>query len=191
MHYPMRSIQKGCWKLIVNISYYSPFPLDADAYNSLLRFYSDEPKEKRDDLPENKVENTYDKLTKCNLRYGKRTVKDYLIRPKFELYNLSKGHPRTPFFCLQPARPLPGSLYRTVPDQSTGPRLRCGIGKDPQSGPAGVHQDRSDMRHRPHHSGSGGHHPEGNPRLQPHLHKRQPASTPRFCHRNPLPGSHP
>lgn len=90
MHYPMRSIQKGSWKLIVNISFYAPFPLDADAYNSLLRFYSDEPIEKRDDMPENKGENTYDKLTKCNLRYGKRTLKDYLIRPKFELYNLAK-----------------------------------------------------------------------------------------------------
>ncbi|WP_245877848.1 sulfatase family protein [Spirosoma fluviale] len=67
MYYPMRVVRERRYKLIYNIAHQLPFPMALDLYHSF----------------------TWQDIlrTKQNL-YGKRTVKAYLHRPPFELYDL-------------------------------------------------------------------------------------------------------
>jgi len=67
MYYPMRMIRDREYKFIWNLAYGQYFPLGVVGKHFL------------------------DLVSRNNLEFiGKRKVRDYLIRPKFELYNLSK-----------------------------------------------------------------------------------------------------
>ena len=67
MYYPMRVLRERKYKLIYNIAYQLPFPQALDLYQSF----------------------TWQNVLSGNSpRLGKRLVRDYLHRPKFELYDL-------------------------------------------------------------------------------------------------------
>ena len=68
MYYPMRVVRSGQYKLIWNIAHPLPFPFAADLWDSAT--WQDTLKRGDDFL------------------YGKRTVKNLVDRPKFELYDL-------------------------------------------------------------------------------------------------------
>jgi N-sulfoglucosamine sulfohydrolase len=68
MYYPMRVVRHGKYKLIWNIAAPLPFPFAADLFGSATW---------QDVLPRG-----------ADFMYGKRTVKAYTQRPKFELYDL-------------------------------------------------------------------------------------------------------
>jgi N-sulfoglucosamine sulfohydrolase len=68
MYYPMRVIRTRQYKLIFNIAYQLPFPFASDLQNSA----------------------TWQSASKNgNGRYGKRAVRDYIQRPRYELYDLN------------------------------------------------------------------------------------------------------
>lgn len=67
MYYPMRAVRQRKYKLIWNIAYGLPFPFASDLWNS----------------------STWQAVQKLGYQhYGKRSIKDYLYRPEFELYDL-------------------------------------------------------------------------------------------------------
>jgi N-sulfoglucosamine sulfohydrolase len=68
MYYPMRVVRSGRYKLIWNIAYPLPFPFASDLFGSAT--WQDSLKRGEDFL------------------YGKRTIKSYVHRPQFELYDL-------------------------------------------------------------------------------------------------------
>src|SRR5262245_27173441 len=70
MYYPMRAVRARQYKLIWNIASGLPFPFAADLWESATW------QEARRGGPE--------------ALYGKRSVKAYLQRPAFELYDLAK-----------------------------------------------------------------------------------------------------
>lgn len=68
MYYPMRVVRSGKYKLIWNIAYALPFPFASDLWNSAT--WQDSLQHGNDFL------------------YGKRTIKNLVQRPQFELYDL-------------------------------------------------------------------------------------------------------
>ena len=68
MYYPMRAVRSGRYKLIWNIAYPLPFPFASDLWSSAT--WQDSLK-RGDDFV-----------------YGKRTIKNLVQRPQFELYDL-------------------------------------------------------------------------------------------------------
>ena len=68
MYYPMRVVRSGRYKLIWNIAHPLPYPFASDLWNSATWQAA---YRQGDDAP-----------------YGKRTVRDFLHRPQFELYDL-------------------------------------------------------------------------------------------------------
>ncbi|MGC6431333.1 MAG: sulfatase [Jejuia sp.] len=69
MYYPMRVIIEGDYKLIWNISYPLDYPFASDLWSS----------------------STWQAIYRNNEEYfGHKTVKDYIKRPEFELFDLSK-----------------------------------------------------------------------------------------------------
>ncbi len=70
MYYPMRVVRSGNYKLIWNIASPLPFPFASDLWNSIT---------------------WQDALTHGeDFVYGKRSVQDYIHRPRFELYDLAQ-----------------------------------------------------------------------------------------------------
>lgn len=69
MYYPMRAVRSGKYKLIFNIAHPLPYPFASDLYASPTW----QAVVKRNDESE---------------RYGQRTVKQYVHRPRFELFDL-------------------------------------------------------------------------------------------------------
>ncbi len=70
MYYPMRVVRSGNYKLIWNIASPLPFPFASDLWNSIT---------------------WQDTLTRGDdFMYGKRSVRNYIHRPPFELYDLAK-----------------------------------------------------------------------------------------------------
>lgn len=69
MYYPMRVIRKGRFKYIFNIAHQLPFPFASDLYDSPT---------------------WQDVLKTGRKKYGMRLVKNYLYRPRHELYDLEK-----------------------------------------------------------------------------------------------------
>ena len=68
MYYPMRAVRSGRYKLIWNIAHPLPFPFASDLWGSAT--WQDSLK-RGDDFV-----------------YGKRTIKNFVQRPQFELYDL-------------------------------------------------------------------------------------------------------
>ena len=68
MYYPMRVVRSGKYKLIWNIAHPLPFPFASDLWGSAT--WQDSLKRGDDFM------------------YGKRTIKDLVQRPQFELYDL-------------------------------------------------------------------------------------------------------
>ncbi|GAA3617243.1 sulfatase [Flavivirga amylovorans] len=69
MYYPMRVVIDGDYKLIWNVAYQLDYPFASDLWAA----------------------STWQGIYRNNKEYfGKRTVKDYMYRPEFELFNLSK-----------------------------------------------------------------------------------------------------
>jgi N-sulfoglucosamine sulfohydrolase len=68
MYYPMRAVRSGRHKLIWNVAHPLPFPFASDLWNSAT--WQDAYRHADDFL------------------YGRRTIKAYLQRPKYELYDL-------------------------------------------------------------------------------------------------------
>ena len=69
MYYPMRVVRSGPYKLIWNIAHPLPFPFASDLWNSTT--WQDALRGGDDAV------------------YGKRTIRDYIHRPRFELYDLA------------------------------------------------------------------------------------------------------
>ncbi len=70
MYYPMRAVRTRKYKLIWNIAHPLPFPFATDLFASSAWQFA--------------------LKGGMNARYGVRTVRDYLQRPEFELYDLEK-----------------------------------------------------------------------------------------------------
>ena len=70
MYYPMRVVRSGRYKLIWNLAHPLPFPFASDLWNSAT--WQDAYQQGDDFL------------------YGKRTIKSFLHRPQFELYDLER-----------------------------------------------------------------------------------------------------
>jgi len=70
MYYPMRAVRSGRYKLIWNIAHPLPFPFASDLWNSATWQVT---YRQGDEAP-----------------YGQRTVKDFIHRPQFELYDLER-----------------------------------------------------------------------------------------------------
>ena len=68
MYYPMRSVITRDFKLIWNIAYQLPYPHASDLWESAT---------------------WQGALKTADQRYGKRTIKDYIFRAEFELYDLA------------------------------------------------------------------------------------------------------
>jgi N-sulfoglucosamine sulfohydrolase len=68
MYYPMRVVRSGKYKLIWNIAYPLPFPFASDLFESAT--WQDALKRGEDSM------------------YGKRTIRNLVQRPQFELYDL-------------------------------------------------------------------------------------------------------
>lgn len=69
MYYPMRVVRSGNYKLIRNIEWRAEYPFASDLWAA----------------------STWQEVYRNNKEYfGNRKVKDYLFRPEFELYDLSK-----------------------------------------------------------------------------------------------------
>ncbi|PHS00444.1 MAG: heparan N-sulfatase [Blastopirellula sp.] len=68
MYYPMRVVHSGKYKLIWNIAHPLPYPFASDLWAAPT------------------FQNEYKKG--LDSYYGKRTIKDYIHRPQFELFNL-------------------------------------------------------------------------------------------------------
>ena len=69
MYYPMRAVRSGRYKLIWNVAHQLPFPFAQDLYQSAV-------------WQETLKRKAPDEL------YGVRSVKSFLQRPEFELYDL-------------------------------------------------------------------------------------------------------
>ncbi len=82
MYYPMRVIRSGNMKLIWNIAYPLEYPFATDLWTA----------------------STWQQVYRNKLEFfGKRTVKDYLFRPRFELYDLVKDPFENKNLALEPA----------------------------------------------------------------------------------------
>jgi N-sulfoglucosamine sulfohydrolase len=69
MYYPMRAVRSGDFKLIWNIAYQLEYPFASDLWAS----------------------STWQAIYRNDIEYfGPKKVKNYLFRPEFELYDLSK-----------------------------------------------------------------------------------------------------
>ena len=75
MYYPMRAIRDHDWKLIWNIAHPLPYPFASDLWVA-----SSWQAQYRQSL---------------NAPYGKKTVKEYIYRPRFELYHIAKDPEET------------------------------------------------------------------------------------------------
>jgi N-sulfoglucosamine sulfohydrolase len=75
MYYPMRVVRSGQYKLIWNIAYTLPFPFANDLWNSP----------------------TWQETRRqgAEFLYGQRTVLQYVVRPRFELYDLANDPDET------------------------------------------------------------------------------------------------
>ncbi len=105
MYYPMRVVRQGNYKLIYNLAWWMPYPFASDLWSSptwrsiAVRAT---PEEKRAAALSPVISGTtsmyvdrqgvplvFEDVMASDLVFGKRTLHDYIVRPKFELYDLA------------------------------------------------------------------------------------------------------
>lgn len=104
MYYPMRVIREGEYKLIVNFAHYMPYPFASDLWASptwrsvgLKATSADKRKihpkplltqGSAEFVDDSAPQVIFEDVMNSDILYGKRKLKDYIFRPKFELYNI-------------------------------------------------------------------------------------------------------
>lgn len=86
MYYPMRVVRDRKYKLIWNINFGRPYPNASDLQTSSTWQYV----LNQESTPSEMVDPPMQSLSGSNVEFGLRTVRDYLHRPEFELYNIQE-----------------------------------------------------------------------------------------------------